>query len=320
MSYSKRKFAHSAIAGALAICGLVGAARAEGQQDLIKPITKPLTFVWIPKLVHPWYQEVKNGANYAIKEFKQRGITIKLDWNAPPEADVVDQNRRIETAIGTKPDGLAVSCLDPSTNNQLLHEAEDAGVNLITFDTFCSKDFPFVGHRADAADGRKLGQLVAKKLGGKGNVAILSGSLTAPNHVARVKGFKEALKAYPNIKVVFEQPDNDNLQQAVTLTENALQAHPDIKAIFAANASAPVGAARTVTNAGKAGKIMIVGFDELPETQKYMKTGAIYATILQRQWEQGYWGVYYLAALNENHTIPMMHETGSRIIIAKEGE
>jgi ribose transport system substrate-binding protein len=106
----------------------------------------------------------------------KRGITINLNWDAPPDADVVDHNRRIETAIGTKPDGLAVSCLDASTNNQLLHEAVKAGVNLITFDTFCSTDFPFVGHRADAADGQKLGELLAKKLDGKGNVAILSGT------------------------------------------------------------------------------------------------------------------------------------------------
>jgi ribose transport system substrate-binding protein len=308
------------LAATAALLGILvpGAGFAAGQQDLIKPVTKPLTFVWIPKLVHPWYEEVQNGAEYAVQELKQRGITIKIDWNAPPEANVVDQNRRIETAISTKPDGLAVSCLDPATNNELLREAMKAGVNLITFDTFCSPQFPFVGHRADEDDGLRLGELVAKKLGGKGEIGILSGSLTAPNHVARVKGFKEALAKYPGMKIVFEQPDNDNLQRAVTLSENALQAHPDIQAIFAANASAPVGAARTVTNAGKAGKVLIVGFDELPETQKFMDSGAIYATIVQRQWEQGYWGVYYLLGLNENHTIPIDHETGSRILLSKK--
>ena len=104
----------------------------------------------------------------------------------------------------------------------------------------------------------------------------------------------------------------------MTLSENALQAHPDIQVIFAANASAPVGAARTVTNAGKAGKILIVGFDELPETQKFMDSGAIYATIVQRQWEQGYWVNHYLLGLNENHTIPIDHETGSRILLSKK--
>ena len=34
----------------------------------------------------------------------------------------------------------------------------------------------------------------------------------------------------------------------------------------------------------------------------------------QRQWEQGYWAVKYAVAKNQGHTIPMDHETGSRII------
>jgi len=304
---------------ALAVA-LPQAGHADDQQALIKPITKPLTFIWIPKLVHPWYQEVQNGAAYAIAEFKQRGINIKLHWDAPPQADIVDQNQRIETAIAERPDGLAVSCLDPATNDELLREAITSGINLITFDTFCSKEFPFVGHNADEADGLKVGELVAKKLGGKGEIAILAGSLTAPNHVARVKGFEEALAKYPGMKIVFNQPDNDNLDRAVTLSESALQAHPQITAFFAANASAPVGAARTVVNAGDAGKILIVGFDELPETEKFLDSGVIYATVLQRQWEQGYWGIYYLVALNEGHTIPMDHETGSRIVISPKAQ
>ena len=68
------------------------------------------------------------------------------------------------------------------------------------------------------------------------------------------------------MKIVFEQPDNDNLEQAVSVTEGALQAHPDLNAILCCNASNPIGAARAVKNAGKAGKILIGGFDNLPET------------------------------------------------------
>ena len=84
--------------------------------------------------------------------------------------------------------------------------------------------------------------------------------------------------------------------------------------MFGCNASNPVGAARAITNAGKAGKVLVVGFDDLPETLQFIKSGGIYATMAQRQWEIGYWGVYYLLAMNENHTVPMIHDTGSRIV------
>lgn len=287
---------------------------AQSQRDLIKPIEGKLTFIFVPKVIHPWYEAVMDGAAFAVDEYKKRGIDIDVVWDAPPQADVDDQNRRIETDIGRKPDGLAVSCLDPATNIQVLDEAVNAGVSVITFDTACAERFTFVGHRQNEQDGYDLGKVLAEKLGGKGKVGILSGSLTAPNHVERVNGFKRAMAEYPGIEIVFEQPDNDSLETAVTLTENALQANPDLRGIFGSNASNPIGAARAVTNAGKAGEVVVVGMDDLPETLQLIEDGAILATKAQRQWEIGYWSVVYMVARKAGHTIPHEHPTGSRLL------
>ncbi len=97
-------------------------------------------------MVHPWYEVVQAGAKKAVEELEGQGIHVKIIWDAPPQADVADHNRRIETNIGRQPDGLAVSCLDPATNVQLFGEAVKAKLNVLTFDTFCSEEFPFVGH------------------------------------------------------------------------------------------------------------------------------------------------------------------------------
>ena len=284
------------------------------QADLIHPITKPQTIVFIPKVIHPWYEVVKAGSMFAADEFKKQGITVDVQWDQPPQADVTDQNQRIETNISKNPDGLAVACLDPATNNQILDEAVGAGINVITFNSFCADRFPFVGQKDSYQDGYDLAEYLAKQIGDKGNVGILSGSLTARDHIRRIEGFKAAMAKHPDIKIVFEQPDNDDLDKAVSLTENALQAHPDLVGIFGCNASNPIGAARAVQNAGMTGKVKIVGLDDLPETIQFVKDGVITATMAQRQWEQGYWAVKYLVAKNEGHTIPMDHETGSRMI------
>jgi ribose transport system substrate-binding protein len=302
---------------AVLLFGFVGlSAGQSSQQDLIKPITKKLIFIYIPKVVHPWYDVVHDGANFAVDEFKKLGIGIEIIWDAPPQANIDDQNRRIEAAIGRRPDGLCVASLDPSTNAQILDEAANAKLNVMTFDTFCAERFRYVGHNKDEQDGYDLGKVLAEKLSGKGKVGILSGSLTAPNHVARVKGFKRAMEEYPKIQIVFEKPDNDNLEAAVSLTENALQANPDLAGIFACNASNPIGAARAISNAGKAGKILIVGMDDLPETISFIKDGTILATKAQRQWEIGYWTVHYMVAINQGHTVPQEHETGARFLTA----
>lgn len=298
-------------------CALLGAAApalAQSQEALIKPIDKELTFVFIPKVIHPWYDVVRQGGQYAVDEFAKEGIKINMIWDQPPQADVADQNQRIEANIGRQPDGLAVACLDQATNVQLLGEAKEAGVNTITFNSFCSADFPFVGQKDSFGDGYDLGKYLAEHIGGEGDVGILSGSLTATDHVERIKGFKKALEAFPKVKVVFEQPDDDVLENAVSLTENALQAHPDIKGFFGSNASNPIGIARAVQNAGKAGTVAVVGMDDLPEAIDFVKSGVITALKAQRQWDIGYWAVKYLVAMNQNHTIPMDHNTGSRLI------
>ena len=285
-----------------------------GQQDMITPINKELTFIFIPKVIHPWYDVVAQGGKYAVDEFAKQGIKINMIWDQPPAADVVDQNQRIETNIGRHPDGMAVACLDQATNVQLMKEAVTAGIHVISFNSYCDDSFPFIGPKSSEQDGNDLGEFLAKKLGGKGKIAILSGSLTASDHVQRITGFKKALAKYPDMKIVFEQPDNDVLENAVSLTESALSANADLAGIFGADASNPIGAARAVENAGKAGKVAIVGMDDLPEAVDFVCKGVIDALKAQRQWDMGYWAVHYMVAMNENHTIPMFHNTGSRFL------
>lgn len=304
---------------ALALMATLAApALAQDQADLITPVTEPLTFVFIPKVIHPWYDVVAQGAQFAVEELAKQGIEVEVIWDQPPQADVADQNQRIEANIGRAPDGLAVACLDQATNVQLLGEAVEAGLNVMTFNSFCSEDFPFVGQRNSYQDGYDLGMYLAEYLGGTGEVGILSGSLTATDHVERIKGFKDALAQYPDMQIVFEQPDNDVLEEAVTLTENALQANPNIKGLFGSNASNPIGAARAVANAGLSGQVAIVGMDDLPEAVEFVCDGTITALKAQRQWDIGYWAVRYMVAMNENHTIPMDHNTGSRFITQED--
>ena len=318
MTATFRRAARGALTAAALLGGVSGAALAQGQADLIKPIDKELTFVFIPKVIHPWYDVVAEGSRFAADELAKEGIKVKVIWDQPPQADVTDQNQRIETNIGRHPDGLAVACLDQATNVQMLKEAREAGVNVMTFNSFCADEFPFVGQKNSYQDGYDLGKYLADHIGGEGKVGILAGSLTATDHVERIKGFKDALKDYPKVQIVFEQPDNDVLEDAVSLTENALQAHPDIKGFFGSNASNPIGAARAVANAGLKGKVAIVGMDDLPEAVDFVCDGTITALKAQRQWDIGYWAVKYMVAMNQNHTYPMDHNTGSRFITSQE--
>src|ERR1700760_3054107 len=91
-----------AIAG-LAFCSAASAADQPQAAVPLKPITKKLTFIYIPKLVHPWYEEVKRGVKYGIKKEKKEETDVKYMGEAPAKADVDEENRKIEAAISRKP-------------------------------------------------------------------------------------------------------------------------------------------------------------------------------------------------------------------------
>lgn len=281
---------------------------------------KTYTFIFVPKLVHPWYQDVIDGMNLAVKEFKARGININAVWNAPTQADAALHTQKIEASVAKKPDGLAVSSLDPTANTPAIKEALKRGIPTICFDNDADQSgrAAFVGHPKNEPDGKDMADALAKAMNEEGEVAILIGSLGSIQHGQRVAGFKEQLKKYPKMKVVAELVDNDDLEKAIRLSADALKAHPDLKGFYGANASAPIGAAKAVEAAGKAGKVFVVGQDDLPDMVRFMRKGIVYAMDVQRPFEMGYWSVYYLYALNTGHTIPELHETGSYVITAKD--
>src|SRR5689334_9915369 len=68
--------------------------------------------VFIPKLVHPWYEDVKTGIDKACAELKQQGINVKYTWDAPADAVVTDQISKLESAASKNPDGISLAVID----------------------------------------------------------------------------------------------------------------------------------------------------------------------------------------------------------------
>jgi len=242
-----------------------------------------------------------------------------MPWDAPTVPDMDAHKTKIQQNIEKRPDGLAIACLAPASDVPIINTVADAELTVITFDTDApeSRRRLYIGHPGDYQDGYDLAELLAERIDYNGKVGILSGTLAAPNHLGRVRGFRDGIAQFKKIKIVFERPDNDEMEKAVAYTENALEAHPDIKGFFCCNASNPIGCARAVKTAGKTGQVHIVGMDDMPETIQFMKDGVIDGIKMQRQWEIGYWAIVYMVALNQGHTVPREHYIGS-VLITKE--
>lgn len=246
-------------------------------------------FIFIPKLVHPYYDLIEKGITDKVAEYAEKGVKITWDWDAPSEADALVQSEKIQNAAAKNPDCLCISVQDPNVIDPIISEVVAAGIPVATFtDNSAGDDYlAFAGVEDFYSHGVELGEALAEKMEYKGQVAMLVGTLSATPHIQRTQGIKDALAKYPDIEIVTEQADNDSLEEAVSLTEQIVNTYPDLKAITSSDGSAAAGAAIALRGTDKAGKIIIVGFDAIDETLEALQEGLIYKTYIHDTYQIG---------------------------------
>lgn len=80
--------------------------------QMVNDEQKTFRFVMISKVVHPWFDQVEKGALAAAENLAaETGDIFKVEYRAPENADVVQQNEIIERTIATNPDGIFLTCL-----------------------------------------------------------------------------------------------------------------------------------------------------------------------------------------------------------------
>ena len=162
---------------------------------------------------------------------------------------------------------------------------------------------PFVAFIADSAQrsnrtvgmgtkaydaGRHAGEFIVKQLGGQGKIAVITGYLGAAQHMQRMNGALDLIKKdYPKITIIgpFECKDDD--ATAYAQATDAMTSNPDLKIIYV-TAGGSEAAAKAVRDAGATGRVGVVGYDDLPEKQKYKEGGEILALIDQAPSRQAF--------------------------------
>jgi ribose transport system substrate-binding protein len=131
------------------------------------------------------------------------------------------------------------------------------------------------------------GAYVAERLGGRGRVAVIEGIPGHETGDSRLRGFREAVARHPGIAIVASQTANWERDQAFNVTQNILQSHPDVQAVFACNDVMVMGAVEAVAAAGRAGRVIVVGFDAQEDAKAAIRDGRMHASIAQHPGEMG---------------------------------
>ena len=286
-----------------------------------KAADKKFTIALIPGLTtDAFYITMRKGAEAAAK-----AVGATLVFQGGPDFNPVTQVPVLDAVIAKKPDAILIAPTDKDQLIQPLKKAADAGIPIITVDTFIGTgvyqtgkgdaDFPLSYIASDNLLGGAIAaRALAKAVGEKGKVYVSNVKPGVSTTDQREQGFKEEMKKYPNITVLETQYNDDDANKAASQLQAVFARNSDLDGVFGANLFSALGAANGVQQAGQTGKIRVVAFDAPTSIVDNINSGLVDLAIAQHPAEIGYFGVMAAYAHLTGNSIPTAIGTGFTVI------
>jgi ribose transport system substrate-binding protein len=229
--------------------------------------------VFTKNQTNPFFQAVRVGADAAAKT-----LSAKVLHYIPTKPDSIpEQLSQIEDVVVKKPDAIVFTPVDYKAMVPGVEKINAANIPVvnITDRSSAGKFIAFVG-ADDYSLGLETGRYLLKAMGGKGNVVIIEGVKGALTNVDRVRGFNDALKENPGVKLLASQPGNYQRLQALQVMENLIESHPQIDGVLAANDAMAMGAIEALEGANRTAQV--IGINGTKEAVDAIKAGKLLAT------------------------------------------
>lgn len=208
------------------------------------------------------------------------------------QGDVGRQLSQVQNFISQKVDAIIVNLVDSSATKAVTQAAFQAGIPLVYVNRQ-PDETEFAGKVVVvASDDLLAGRLqmteLAKRMGGKGNLAIMLGDLANGATRGRTAGVKEVLAQNPGIKVIEEQTANWERGKAIDLMNNWISKGDKIDALASNNDEMALGALIAMHQAGLSPqKIAVGGVDATPDALAAVAKGELAVTVFQNAKGQG---------------------------------
>ncbi|WP_434619097.1 ABC transporter substrate-binding protein [Tabrizicola sp. M-4] len=309
----RRSILGAAAAASVAMTLGMGAAHAQDDK---------LTIALIPGLTtDAFYITMQKGAQAAAD-----ALGVELVFQGAPDFNPVTQVPVLDAVIARQPDAILIAPTDTTQLIEPLRKAHDAGIPVITVDTFIGTgqyqtgagdaDFPLAYIASDNVLGGKIAaRALAAAIGGEGKVFVSNVKPGISTTDQREAGFKQAMaEEFPNITVLETQFNDNDANKAASQLQGVLARESDLKGVFGANLFSALGAANGVQQAGQSGVVKVVAFDAPGSIVDNLNTGLVDVAIAQHPAEIGYFGVVSAFAHLTGNSIPVNIGTGFTII------
>lgn len=251
----------------------------------------------------------------AKEKAEELGVDLTIfDANQNAESQI----SQIEQCISQGYDAILFEPVDPDGLEAVAKEAVDKGVVVINVVSTCT-NWEDIGIAAfSGGDNTMAGEMqmqeVADLIGGKGNVAVLTGPSGDSTALARHDGYDNILANYPDINLVVEADCQWDTAQAQATVESWLTAY-DLDAILCENDGMAVGAGNA---AGADSGIVITGIDATPDGLEAISDGRMTATVSQDAGAQGANGIEAAVKILNGETLENNNILTTNIWITKD--
>lgn len=224
---------------------------------------------------HEFYRDLESTLQ---SEATKHGFELLI---ASADFDLGKQSAQVEDFIVRRVDAIILCPVDSRGIAPAIKKAQNAAIPVFTAD-IAAEEGEVVCHIAsdNLAGGRMAAEYLAKLLNGKGEVALI----THPNVMSaldRVQGFKEAIAAFPEIKIVAEVSGEGVRDKAMPAAVDILQAQPELDGIFGINDDSALGALDALQQLQRT-EVVIVGYDGMPQALDAIRKGtALKADVVQ---------------------------------------
>ena len=303
------------------------AAIAIGATALVAPVfaqdaAKKYTIALIPGLTtDAFYITMRKGAQAAAD-----ALGVELVFQGAPDFNPVTQVPVLDAVIARAPSAILIAPTDTTQLIEPLRKAHDAGIPVITVDTFIGTgkyqtgagdaDFPLSYIASDNILGGQIAaRALAKAVGEKGKVYVSNVKPGISTTDQREQGFKEEMAAnHKDITVLDTQYNDNDANKAASQLQAVFARNSDLVGVFGANLFSALGAANGVQQAGKTGAVKVVAFDAPTSIIDNINTGLVDLAIAQHPSEIGYYGVVSAYAHLTGQSIPTLIGTGFTVI------
>ncbi|QEN86533.1 ABC transporter substrate-binding protein [Labrys sp. KNU-23] len=215
--------------------------------------------VTLGSLGNPFFVSQGDAAVEAARKINPKAEVTVL----AADYDLGKQFTQIDNFISAGVDFILLNAADPQAIAPAVKKAQDAGIRVIAIgDIAQGSDAVVMTDNTQA--GTIACQYLVDKIGGKGKVVIVNGPQVS-SVVARVKGCKEVLAKYPDIKLLSDDQDAKGSREGgLAVMQSLLTRFDHIDGVFTINDPTAIGVDLAAKQLGRK-KMIITSVDGAPD-------------------------------------------------------